>query len=324
MWMRTGLALFFLTGILVLPACAAQSAPDPPTPVRAQQPTAAEPVVLKEGTSVFVANVEELSSKTAKPGERVRFKVLADVQADGKIVIAKGSEAWGSVTEITAARRMGRTASMTVNVTAASSVTGEEIPLRKFTRLKDPNGLGKETGEAIRDFPYILPLTPLFLLMHGGESVMLKATRVVAVVDKDVPFDSEAIARLQPVRPPGPARSGYAFVTLFRQKDGNHDSASVNCGKARIGWVDRGKYFKIQLPPGRYRFRAYQEPGFEMELRDGEEYYVRGVSEQGVVQLVPALQGEFELLAADLKPANPKYVKDVSKIDLKKLQDLRK
>jgi hypothetical protein len=321
---RIGAALFFLSGILLSPTCGAQSASDPPTPARAQQPSVAEPVVLKEGTSVLVANVEELSSKTAKPGQRIDFRVLDDVQADGRIVVAKGSEAWGTVREIAAARRMGRTASMTVSVDAASSVTGEEIPLRKSTHLKDPNGLGKATGDAIRDFPYILPLVPLFLLMHGGESVMLRATRVMAVVDKDVPFESAAIARLQPLRPPGPARSGFAFVTLFRQKDGNPASAYVYCGKARIGWADPGKYFRVQLPPGRYRFRSYEKPGFEVELLDGGEYYIRGLSEEGIIRLVPALQGEFELLARDLKPANPRLVKDVSKIDLKKLQDLRK
>ena len=323
MWIKIGPSLIFFT-LILLPANATQSPPDPPTPTLVQEPTVPDAVVLKEDTPVFVANVEELSSKTARPGQRIGFKVLADVQVDGKVVIAKGSEAWGTVTEIAEARRMGRTASMTVSVDATSSVTGENIPLHKSTRLKNPNELGKATGDAIRDFPYVLPLTPLFLLMRGSESVMLKATRVTAVVDKDVSFDSAAIVRFQPVRPPGPTRSDYASVTLFRQKDGNPSGPAVSCGKARIGWVEPGKYFKIQLPPGKYRFRAYPESGIEMELLDGEEYYVRGVSEQGVVQLVPALQGEFELLAADLKPLNPKYTKDLSKIDLKKLQDLRK
>jgi hypothetical protein len=337
MWTKIGPALFFFTRILVLPANAAQSAPDSPTTAQVQQPTVVDPVVLKKGTSVFVGNIEEVSSKAAKPGERVRFKVLADVRVDGKVVIAKGSEALGTVNEVTAPQRRGRSARMAVSVDATSSVTGEDIPLRESSQLKGPNEVGNVVGEMVQSVAgiYFLPVTPLLLLMHGGEIVMPKATRVIAVVDKDASFDSAAVARMQPVRPPGPAPSGYAFVYLYRRKDGKPSGPAVYCGKARIGQTEPGKYFRIQLPPGRYRFHSHLDSGFEMELLEGEEYYIRGLSEQETppsnsllsvrrtFHLVPALQGEYELLAADLEPGDPKHVKDVSKIDPRKLQDLR-
>lgn len=333
-WAKTSQLFCFFAGILVLPAGGPQLIHNPSACAWTEQDSVTDTVLLRKGTPVYVGNVEEVSSKTAKPGQRIGFKVLDDVQAEGRIVIAKGSDAWGTVTEIAAARRMGRTASMTVSVEVAFSVTSEDIPLRKSTQLKDPNELGNAIGKTIKSFPYFMPLTPLFLLMHGDESVMLKGTRVMGTVDKDMSFDSTTIARLQPLRPPQPAPSGYVVVYLFRQKDRNPSSPIVYCGKANIGRSEQGKYFKIQLPPGTYHLRAFRDVGFEIELQDGKEYYIRGLSEgetpglvinppPPVVHLVPALPGEFEMLAADLKPVDPKEVKDVSKIDLKKLQDLR-
>ena|SRR5438876_1148708 len=67
--------------------------------VKQDQPNGVE-VVVPDGTPLTVITLEEISSKTASEGDALTFKVDDDVVVNGRVVIAKGTIAKGTVSEV--------------------------------------------------------------------------------------------------------------------------------------------------------------------------------------------------------------------------------
>jgi len=59
----------------------------------------ARSVVLRRGQVVPIEAVQEITSKTAHPGDRVPLRVTRDLVADGMTVLPEGSILYGRVTE---------------------------------------------------------------------------------------------------------------------------------------------------------------------------------------------------------------------------------
>src|SRR5579871_5752103 len=70
-------------------------------------PALAEDMVLKKGTQIKLVFDSYLNSKTAKPGDRVAFKVEEPVQVDGKTVIPVGTKEMGTVEKVNKRARYG-------------------------------------------------------------------------------------------------------------------------------------------------------------------------------------------------------------------------
>src|SRR5689334_9503128 len=70
-------------------------------------PASAEEVTLKKGTDVKLAFDQNLSSKTAKVGDKVPFHVDEDVVVDGKTVIKQGTKVTGTVEKVSKKKPFG-------------------------------------------------------------------------------------------------------------------------------------------------------------------------------------------------------------------------
>jgi len=100
------------------PAPAPKPAPPPvaapaPAPIR----TVAETLTVPTGTLVLVRLQKEVSSETAKVGDRFQAFLDQDIAANGRLIVAKGAKVYGVVTEIDQGNKMKGKALLSVALT---------------------------------------------------------------------------------------------------------------------------------------------------------------------------------------------------------------
>lgn len=91
-------------------------------------------VILPQGTDVVLAFDQSLSSKTAKPGETVRFHVVNPVVENGRTVIAAGTPVTGVITQVKHRQRFGVNAKIQLTLNPVRSTTGTMIPIEPATK----------------------------------------------------------------------------------------------------------------------------------------------------------------------------------------------
>lgn len=109
------------------------------------------------------------------------------------------------------------------------------------------------------------------------------------------------------------------YVYRYKQFIGYMVEPSVYCNEAQLARMDNGRYFKVILSPGTYTFRSNdKQSGIEMELKGGEEYYIRveiveGLFKQrGRLVLMAKEQGAYEI--KKLKPLSASKIKDRKRV----------
>lgn len=108
-------------------------------------PACAEDLVLKKNTDVHLLFATPLSSKTAHPGDKVRFTVEDPVMVDGKEVIKEGTPAVGTVTKVSKRGRYGVNAHIQLIMNPIRTVSGKRAPLGFKTKGQD---VSSRTGDA--------------------------------------------------------------------------------------------------------------------------------------------------------------------------------
>lgn len=101
-------------------------APAKTAPPAAPAPSAKEPVIktLPAGTVLELEILDGVSSKTSKVGDAVKARLAVQVERDGEVVIPKGAQVSGEVTEAVALKKIGGQAKLGLD----------------FSRLEMPNG----------------------------------------------------------------------------------------------------------------------------------------------------------------------------------------
>jgi hypothetical protein len=140
----------------------------------------AEPTV-PAGTPVMLEFLKEVSSKTAKKGDKIPFRVHTDVVVDGKTLIRQDATAEGVVTKVHRRRSFGRQGELRIKLESVRDVNGTRVPLEPYTsgdRFK-AEGPGAAGAGA-------LVLGPVGLVagvfVKGKEVTIDKGTRIQAQV----------------------------------------------------------------------------------------------------------------------------------------------
>jgi hypothetical protein len=298
--MRKG--LLFIAAILLSSesSIAQETAVPPQTPAAAANPA----TKLGDATPVSLRTKEELSSGTAKVGDRVPFRVTEDVKAGDLVVIQRGAEAWGVVTAVQPRRRKGHGGSLDVAIQSVQLLNGEPAPLRAEQHSK---GASNSLEMGLRMAQYgmtgvLLPVVPFLLLEKGKDALLPAGTKFTAYLNGEVPLDRTAFERAQP-QPTVVQHTGPATVTIFRGRPAKAFGyqPSVYCGKMALARLSIDHYVKIQLPPGKYSFRSNDDQLVELNLEAGQEAYVqmqlifRGFSMKGHLTQVSNSEGLDEL-----------------------------
>lgn len=95
--------------------------------------------IVPKGTDIRLAFDEDISTKTARVGDRVNLHVLEDIIVQGQVVVKKGTTASAKVIEVQKGRRFGVNARMRLEFDPITGADGTMIPI--CTR-----GKGKKTG----------------------------------------------------------------------------------------------------------------------------------------------------------------------------------
>jgi len=117
--------------------------------------------LVPKGTDVRLSFDSDLTSKTARVGDKVAFHVVDDVVVDGQVVIKKGTSATGAVSDVARGRRFGVNARLKIRVEPIAAADGTLVPIA--TRQKGKMTGGRTDKAALASGAGILVLGPIGL-----------------------------------------------------------------------------------------------------------------------------------------------------------------
>jgi hypothetical protein len=113
--------------------------------------------------------------------------------------------------------------------------------------------------------------------------------------------------------------NAVVYVYRYKQYIGYMVEPSVYCNEVQLARMDNGRYFKVILSPGTHTFRSNdKQSGIEMELKAGEEYYIRVeiinglLKQRGRLVLMAKEQGAYEI--KKLKALSASKIKDRNRV----------
>jgi type IV secretory pathway VirB10-like protein len=101
-----------------------------PAPEPAREEPRMVPVTVPAGTRLEVELTRTLASNTSSPGDAFRARVSEDVMQDGVVVIPRGSEILGEVTEAVPLKRVGGQARLALKLTDLVLPSGRTVPVQ--------------------------------------------------------------------------------------------------------------------------------------------------------------------------------------------------
>ena len=124
---------------------------------------------------------------------------------------------------------------------------------------------------------------------------------------------------------PAPSTSQKSVVYFYRYKQfvGSALAPSVYCDEAQLARMENGRYFAVNVDPGRHTFRSNDaQSGVQLDVKPGQEYYIRVEIAAGMMKghgrliLTAAEQGRYELQSNKLKPLDANKVVDASRVSV--------
>ena len=211
---------------LVMPVMAAQSSSQEPT-----EAVAGSRFVLEDGTPIKLVLSETISSADTTVGQTIPFEVVEDVLVDGIVVVPKGGNAWATVTDAQAKRRMGRGGKLDLNIDKVRLVDGSKTLLSAVKNTKGGSHTGAMTGAIVATSLIVWPAAPFFLFMHGKDTSIPKGTEVTAYINGDMKLDPAKFQAAPPASAPpaagnvsgntgAPASTDQARVQVSSTPDG--------------------------------------------------------------------------------------------------------
>ncbi|HEX7182117.1 MAG TPA: glycine zipper domain-containing protein [Thermoanaerobaculia bacterium] len=88
-----------------------------------------EPATVPAGTVLEVEFLDSVSSQSSRPGDSFRTRIASDIREDGRVVIPRGSEIVGEVTEATPLRKVGGRARLALKFTDLVLPSGQSLPI---------------------------------------------------------------------------------------------------------------------------------------------------------------------------------------------------
>ena len=155
---------------------AQQPAPQPPA-----TSSASNQLVLDKGTAVKLRLKRDISSADAKEGDTIDFEVVEEVKVGDVVVIPKGSPAVGSVTDVQAARRMGRGGKLDIQIDSVTLADGEKATLWAV-KERSGEGNGEDNRPIVARSLVFGPVAPLILLTPGEDTMIPRDTEVTGYV----------------------------------------------------------------------------------------------------------------------------------------------
>ena len=134
------------------------------------------PLALKDGTAVHLRLGKTISSADAHTGDPVELEITAEVKAGGRVVIAKGATAIGTVLMPESKKVKGQ---VDINISEVSLADGEKAALR-----------AKEAAVSATKTLEFFPQAPPYPYVSGKDLILPKDTMVTAFVSGELSLNS--------------------------------------------------------------------------------------------------------------------------------------
>jgi hypothetical protein len=164
---------------MVLKANAAAQPATAPTPGLPPVPASAtNKILVPEGTDVFLAFDQDLSSKTSAEGDTVALVLTEDLKV-GTVVVAKaGAKALGEVTNVEKSEMLGKGGELNIRLDYLK-VGNEKLHLRGTKGAEGKDSVGGTIG--------LMMLCAICGILHHGKEVKVtKGTALHAYVSEDI------------------------------------------------------------------------------------------------------------------------------------------
>jgi hypothetical protein len=130
------------------PVASAPSSPAPAKPKPVPVATGPKDYVVPSGTSISVQIPAELSTKTAKVGQRISGNLTNDIVVDGKVVAKAGALVQGSVTEvISGSKTIGGKPTLGLTFDSLTSEGGDRPINARITQVAKKSDKGRDTAK---------------------------------------------------------------------------------------------------------------------------------------------------------------------------------
>lgn len=137
-----------------------------------------ETVILKSGTVIPLELMSTLTSKTARTGQTVDFRVTSDVKVNGKVVVAAGSVVQGQVVRAKKNGLLGSEGELEITVKTIKAVDGSVI-------YCTANNLMDEGGDKLAISIVFTVLCLFGFLIKGGKAEIPAGAQIQAIVNSD-------------------------------------------------------------------------------------------------------------------------------------------
>lgn len=157
MHLRVSSLLAFWLAVLILAGCGSKPPAEPPTAEDGGNGSkspglldrlSSKPMTVPAGTIIAVRLGETLSTKNNSKGDTFTATVAQPVTVDGKVMIPKGAEASGTVTESVALGKFKGGAKLQI-VLKSISVDGNEYKVSTAASTRTMKGKGKRSATMI-------------------------------------------------------------------------------------------------------------------------------------------------------------------------------
>jgi hypothetical protein len=140
-------------------------------------------LTIPDGTPIQLQLAENVSSAHARVGDHLDFVVVRDVSVEGFTVIPAGTVASGSVTGVKHKRFLGIGGKVALKLDSVELVNGDRVGLRASMEVKGRSRTKLTAAAMIATGLVFLPAAPVFLLIRGHDSTVLKSTEITAHID---------------------------------------------------------------------------------------------------------------------------------------------
>ena len=252
--------------------------------------------------------------------------MLENVKAGGLIFIPKNQVALGRITSLTPPHRGQRAAQLEFSADEVSTLDGQKVPLRAHFRVASDNRQladrnNQQAGALLTSTQGLaLPLLPLLLLKHGDDVELVAGLTITAFSSADITAFRDEMEYRQPRNQIAEPDHSQPKVTIYQLSESVSARVQLYCGKGEIGSLMDGEKITFSLPTGAYWFRTNGDKPQQLNLFEGQHYFLRSVmlpvgrANHLKRSLLPvdAMVGEIQTVVT--RDVDKKNLKDVSQI----------
>lgn len=150
-------------------------------------PAAAASVVIPGGTPLEIHLTDEMTSSSAKPGDRFSFTVANDVRdPEGWLVIPSGAQGIGEVADVQGAGSNGHSGKLGLQFDYVYAVDGEKVKVSSTGKTEE--GEQKKGAASTATIASYALLGPVGLFAHNwikGRDATIPATKIFTIFVDD-------------------------------------------------------------------------------------------------------------------------------------------